>query len=679
MPGDPLSHLMMRGIGAESAPAVPGTGTRLPDPGSQPKPGDLVGEWHLQEVLGQGAFGTVFRATRPVSPGSERTHEAAVKVLTREERSGAVVERFAAERALLARLSHPGIAQLIDTGHTASGTPWVAMALVRGEPIDIACDRASAGLRMRVQVLALVCDAVAAAHRLGIVHRDLKPGNILVDWSDARHPRPVVIDFGVAKSLDTGEQQAFATRDGSLVGTVEFISPEAAALGSSLVDTRADVYSLGVIASLVLGGGMPIDIPKGEAVGDMLRRVREEPPRRLSSVAQRAGKRPEWVGALSGGLEWVVHRALEKDPDRRYESAAALAEDLRRWLEQRPVEAAPPSAIYPLVMWARRNRGVAAGAAVAVAGLVAAAAWASWVAHERGVAAESVRQALVREESVRRETQDRYTRFRKQLAPVLTRFGFGERTGDSLEMTAALLDVHEEVFGPEAPETSSLRRRYANALRRIGRPSEALPHHWALMDLAERSLGPTHRSTLLVKADLAQTMRDLDMGDEIVALLEPVVAVHDAAGPASDANQYARGLLASGYLIRGDLDLAKATLREAISRIADGPRAGTVDEAIIRGYLADLTRRHDPEGAALVYMEISAPGRYQIGDSLSDRAWRAAWRGEWVAWRLGGAVDDHAERECLRAELADCLAELHRDGNPANERLERFARLLGGS
>jgi hypothetical protein len=681
VPGDFDSNLLLRGgvRWEQVAPRARRTsgGAQIGKPKSgEPQIGESVGQWQLRELLGRGAFGTVYRATRSIVPGSSGMHEAAVKVLTREDPSGAVVARFGSERELLAKLSHPCIAQLIDAGHTASGMPWVAMGLVRGAPIDLACDRAQADVRTRVRLIALVCDAVAAAHRIGIVHRDLKPGNILVDWSDDRNPRPVIIDFGVAKSLDPSDRDAFATRDGAVVGTVEFISPEAAALGSSLLDTRSDVYSLGVIAAVVLGGALPIQMDRSESVNRMLQRVREEEPARLSAIAARSGKAQEWVAQVSGGLEWIVHRALEKDPDRRYESAASLAEDLRRWLDNLPVIAAPPSAIYPVMMWARRNRGIAVGIAVAAAGLVVSALWAGWVARERGIAAGEVRSALERERLLRADTQDRYERFRSQLTPVLERFGVGERLGDSLDLNASLLAVHEEVFGREAPSTSSLRRSYANALRRVGRPSEALPHHWMLVDMAERSLGPSHRSTLMVKSDLAQTMRDLSMGREMVELLEPVVAAHDAAGAQSDPNQYARGLLAWGYAISGSGDLATATVRDAAERIARGPLAGSLDEAIMRGFLADRIRGQDWDAAAQIYQEISAHGRYRFGSAPADQAWRAAWRGEWLAWMIGNAAADPAERECLRSELSDCLDTLRRNGTPVNERTTRFSRVL---
>jgi tetratricopeptide (TPR) repeat protein/serine/threonine protein kinase len=338
-------------------------------------PGTVIGSYQLLEQIGEGGFGVVFMAEQqqPVR------RKVALKVLKPGMDTRQVVARFEAERQALALMDHPHIARVFDGGTTLSGRPYFVMELVKGVPITEFCDHNRLTPRQRLELFVPVCQAVQHAHQKGIIHRDLKPSNILVVLHDTR-PVPKVIDFGIAKALGQHlTDKTLFTGFAQMVGTPLYMSPEQAGQSGLDIDTRSDVYSLGVLLYELLTGTTPF--PKErfqQAAYDEIRRIirEEEPPRpstRLSeardtlpSISTRRQTEPAKLTKLvRGELDWVVMKALEKDRNRRYESANAFAADVQRYLNDEPVLACPPSAGYRLRKFVRRNK-----LAVAVAGLV---------------------------------------------------------------------------------------------------------------------------------------------------------------------------------------------------------------------------------------------------------------------------------------------------------------------
>ncbi len=343
-------------------------------------PGTAIGPYRLLEQIGEGGMGTVYVAqqTEPVK------RLVALKIIKPGMDSRQVIARFEAERQALALMDHPHIAKVLDAGTTddtphSAGRPYFVMELVKGVPITRFCDERKLPLRARLELFARVCQAVQHAHAKGIIHRDLKPTNVLVALHDDRAV-PTVIDFGVAKA--TGEkltEETLHTGWGAVVGTPEYMSPEQASLQLFDIDTRSDIYSLGVLLYELLTGSPPFSRENVDRLGllEIFRVIREEEPAppsarlsssdRLSELSAFRGTEPARLAKLiRGDLDWIVLKALEKDRDRRYATANDLAQDIQRFLADEPVQASPPSAVYRLRKFVRRNR-VAVGAVLAVA------------------------------------------------------------------------------------------------------------------------------------------------------------------------------------------------------------------------------------------------------------------------------------------------------------------------
>jgi serine/threonine protein kinase len=325
------------------------------------KAGDQVGAYKLLSLVGEGGFGTVWLAERR-EPFVQRV---ALKLIKAGMDSKSVLARFEQERQALAVMNHPNIARVLDGGITPAGRPYFAMEFVKGEPVTQFCDRMKLDIEERLKLFQQACEAIQHAHPKGIVHRDLKPGNILAFMVKGEGPKLKVIDFGVAKAMSQRmTEHTIFTETGQMIGTPEYMSPEQADPTAGDIDTRSDIYSRGVLLYELLVGATPFDAKelRKKAYGEIQRTLREEDPpspsARLSTLstkdreaasrieASRKLRTAELVRRLRGELEWIPLKAMRKEPQHRYQTAIALAEDVRNYLEGKP-PVAPATPVAP--------------------------------------------------------------------------------------------------------------------------------------------------------------------------------------------------------------------------------------------------------------------------------------------------------------------------------------------
>lgn len=607
--------------------------------GVLPQSGEQLGPWQLLRLLDAGGMGVVFLARR-----ADQAYEQQVAIkllrgdylLVDEQQRAELVTRFDNERHLLARLDHPNIARILDGGTTAAGIPYLVMEYVDGLPLTDHCDRARLDVRQRLAVFTHVCDGVQAAHRSLIVHRDLKPGNVLVG-SDGQ---PRLLDFGIARTLADDSGRAL-TQTASFAMTPAYASPEQAR--NEPLTTASDVYSLGVMLYELITGRRPYRLD-GLTPAQSERAICETAPPTLRQALGEAiaddSERRRRLAGIGGDLERIVAKAMHKEPSRRYESAAALAEDIRRYLGGRPVLAHPDSLGYRAGKFLRRNRLGVAAATVALGAILVAAAAALWQAREAGKAAADTAQLndfLVAmldssdaysagteptmSEAIEASVEQIDTRFatRPDLAASLRR-----SIGISLTNRARFATADEQLrkglaealasLGENAPLTLRLRNALALSRNYQGDRSEALA-------LAEDNLRRAEAAGLTGTALYPELLNDLAYlyltGEDWAKALphaQRAVDGFDRHGIAVTAINQAAMLsnLAQALESLDQPQAAIAPYQRAIALIDEAFPQGHPDAAITRNNLGLLYRRLGDNEHALQLMQESADMRRRL-------------------------------------------------------------------
>ncbi|HVR28526.1 MAG TPA: serine/threonine-protein kinase [Thermoanaerobaculia bacterium] len=618
--------------------------------------GDRVGPYRLVRELGEGGMGVVFEAEQE-APLERRV---ALKLVRGGLGGPRLLDRFEAERGTLARMSHPAIAQVFDAGTAPDGRPYLAMELVEGEPITRFCDQRRLTTADRIGLFRQVCEAVQHAHQKGVLHRDLKPGNILVS-SPAGEPRVKVIDFGIAKLTDA-EAGPGLTRLGEIVGTPEYMSPEQTRGGD--VDTRSDVYSLGVVLYELLTGRVPIDRESFDSASpvEIAHLVGERPPTppeaRLTpgtaeseEIAARRRSDPARLRReLRGDLGRILMMALRKEPERRYGSAEQLSTDVAHYLEGRPVVARPDSLGYRASKLVRRHKAAVAAAGLLLVGLVGATAFST----RMYLRAEAARQ----ESEAQRVATEQINEFLKDMLgsidPELAR-------GRDISLLREVLDDAARKLDTELAELPAVRAglglTVGRAYESIGREAEAEERLRASLETL-RGLSPPPRAEL-AEAELALgwLLTNRDRYPEAEALLRSAVERRRAQSP-QDEPALAAALTALAHHLEdvGGYDEAARLFEEALALLRRQPEPDVDALATtLCGYGEHLMNHHRMAEAEAPLREAIAIRR-AAGEEGPSLVLPLSTLGRWLRWsdRLDEAVEPASEAVAIaRREMPE--------------------------
>jgi serine/threonine protein kinase/tetratricopeptide (TPR) repeat protein len=569
-------------------------------------PGACIGRYKLLQKIGEGGMGAVYLAEQE-KPVRRRV---ALKVVKPGMDTELVLARFEAERQALALMDHPGIAKVLDAGTTDSGRPFFVMELVKGIPITVYCDDARLSTRERLELFVSVCQGIQHAHQKGIIHRDIKPSNVLVTLIDGK-PLPKVIDFGVAKAIDQRlTEKTLFTGVGSIVGTLEYMSPEQADLSGLDVDTRSDIYALGVLLYELLTGSTPLErLRLGErGYSQIVKRIKEEEPpkpstrlsesgEQLASIAARRATDPtRLTRLLRGELDWIVMKALEKDRSRRYETANGFARDVQRFLDGDAVEACPPSSAYRLRKFAAKHRTALVTTASFAAVLLAMSAFSIDQAilattGERHAQAEALRasraeaqasserdRALTAEAQARNEA-DKAKRaaaeseaVRKFLEDHLLAAARPQGQEGGLGTSATIRQAVDAArpkiaaaFADQPLTEAAVRMTLGTTYYYLGDYDSAITEYERSVQLRKNHLGPEHPDTLESRFHLGSAYFAAGQTLEAIALDEETLRLRvSKLGPGHADTLESRSNLATAYQAAGRNDEAIAMYQETL-------------------------------------------------------------------------------------------------------------------
>jgi tetratricopeptide (TPR) repeat protein len=521
--------------------------------------GTVIGRYHLLQKIGEGGMGEVWLAEQK-EPVRRRV---ALKLIKAGMDTREVVARFESERQALALMDHPAIAKVLDAGSTPQGAPYFVMEYVAGVPITTYCDNHRLSTRDRLELFMHVCEGVQHAHQKAIIHRDLKPTNILVTAVDG-HPAPKIIDFGVAKALTQKlTADTMFTRVGAMIGTPEYMSPEQALSSGEDIDTRTDVYSLGIIFYELLAGVHPIDLRK-VAFEEFLRRLREDDPPKLSTkfraqdpatstdlARKRHTEPPALVKQMRGDLDSIALKALEKDRARRYGSPSDFALDIARYLNNEPVLAVPPSMAYRTRKFARRYRVALITACAFALVLIAAAVI-------------SIRQSIRanREAAVAQAVNDFLQNDVLAQASASKQAGPSAKPDPDLKVRTALDRAAQRITGKfdRQPEVeASIRDTMGQTYMDLGLYPEARKQLERALDLHRRLLGAENPKTIKTMSRLGRTAMLQGKYPEAETLLGQAMEIERRVlGPAHPDTLYSMNNLANVYYSQGKYPQAEA-------------------------------------------------------------------------------------------------------------------------
>ncbi len=555
---------------------------RPTDVSAEPAP-EWIGHFRIIDCLGRGGMGVVYRAEQ-----DQPQRQVALKVMHAGLVSDELRRRFEFETSVLARLQHPGIAQIYEAGTWDAGSgsrPFFAMELVDGVTLNNFVAQARPSIEARLELFNAICDAVQHAHQKGVIHRDLKPANILVTGDSA----PKILDFGVARATDADLQATLYTTPGQLVGTLAYMSPEQVSLATDKLDTRSDVYSLGVILYELLAGRLPYDVADG-SIASAIRVIEESEPKSLTLTSR----------ALRGDLDTIVLRSLRKRPEDRYQSASNLAADIRRFLNREPIEARAPSAAYQLRKFAQRNKALVGGVIATFVALVLGVIGTGYGMLEMTEQRNEARlQASIVEAVNTFLADDLLAQADPQIQP-----------DRAIPLHVALDRAAEGIEGKfeNAPLVeASIRRTIGKTYDNLGRYDSAKPHLTRALDLYRVELGDWHEDTNQCRSDLGILLMNVGEYDRAERLFLDMLAVQK-----KDLGELHRDTISSLqnlgaiYLVQGRYDQAEPMLLKTLDAIR---RSKHVDDGEVAIALNNL-------GSVYIYMGRLAEAEELLKEGL---------------------------------------------------------------